>query len=143
MSEKTDDSGWRNPSEEDKRQAKENFKGFLVIVAVLLVVIAGLAWLGGSGGETVVDRENPQRITESFAAEQGDQIRVNIANTAMGYRTHVAIESPSGETVLSEGVQDKGSFEVSLEETGEYTVRMDPPDSSSTTAGSVEVIILE
>jgi len=50
------------------------------------------------------DRENPQRITESFAAEQGDQIRVNIANTAMGYRTHVAIESPSGETVLSEGV---------------------------------------
>lgn len=141
--EEPDESGWRDVTEEDKRLARENFKGFVVIVGILLVVVAGLAWVGSSGGETVVDRENYERITNSFEAQQGDQIQVAIANTATGHRTHVAIESPSGETILSEGVQDEATHELTLEETGEYTVRMDPPDSSAQTAGSVEVTILE
>lgn len=144
MTDDTEDGGdWKEVTEEDKELAKENFKGFVVLVGILAVILVGASMIGGSAGETVVDRENYERVTDSFEAEQGDQIKVNIENTATGLRTHVAIESPSGEIVLSEGVQDEASYEVGLEESGEYTVRMDPPDSSPTTSGSVEVVILD
>lgn len=141
--EEPDESGWRDVTEEDKRLARENFKGFVVLVGILAVILVGASMIGGSAGETVVDREHYERTTESFDAAAGDQIRVHIANTATGFRTHVAIESPSGEIVLSESVQDEATYEVGLKETGEYTVRMEPPDSSAKTAGSVEVIILD
>jgi len=136
-----DESSWRDVTEEDKRQAKENFKGFLVIIAGLAVVIAALAVLGGSGGETVVDTDNYQATTNAFTAEEGAQATVSVENGGTGFRTHVVVEGPSGEILLSEEVQDSATYKLDLQESGEYTVRMQPADSSPQTSGAVEVTL--
>ena len=136
-----DESSWRNVTEEDKRQAKESFKGFLVLAVALVVVVAALAMLGGADGETVVDTDNYQATTNTFTAEEGAQATVSVENGGNGYRTQVVVESPSGEVLLSEGVQDSATYELNLQESGEYTVRMEPGDSSPQTSGAVEVTL--
>jgi len=89
----------------------------------------------------------PTRESESFEVEAGRYISRSV-NSNYGFRTHVLLENPSGETVLSEGVQDSDDWRVFDSESdnrvveqsaGEWLVVCTPADDGPETAGDVTV----
>ncbi|WP_141465593.1 hypothetical protein [Salinadaptatus halalkaliphilus] len=82
----------------------------------------------------------PTRETERFEVEDGQIIRIEVENN-YGFRTHVVLEDPEGEIVLSEGVEDSGVWEFENVTSGRWTVRYDPADDSPQTSGNVEIYL--
>jgi len=109
-----------------------------------LTVIGALAGGDDDSEETLVAMDHWEQRVDTFEAEEDDTILVYVKND-LGFRTHIAIEDPEGiygEIILSEGVRDEAVYELELEHSGEYTVRMTPDDDSTSSGGSVEVVLI-
>lgn len=126
--------------EETNQKAKlRNVAVGMVYIFILLGLLIGFADLDD---ETVVSVSTYDRSTEYFEADESEEIAVSVDNRA-GFRTHVALESPDGDLLLSEGVEDDAFYTVDAEEAGEYTLRVDPADSDPSTVSRVSVEVLD
>ena len=129
---------WKNRDRASK--ASGNAVGALFIVVMFLLVGIVGAGVTGGGGETVLDRTVSQETTDHFEAEEGDTITVQVDNR-FGFRTHVVVDDPTGEQMLSQGVEDEASYQFTAEESGEFIVRIQPADNDARTSGNVEIVI--
>jgi hypothetical protein len=117
-------------------------------------VIAGCSGAGNSGSgtpepdcEQVADMGLPERESESFEVESGQYVRVEVSNN-YGFRTHVVLRNPDGDVMLSEGVEDSGTWRVYdsdsedrvvEESAGEWVAVYTPADNSPQTSGDVTI----
>ena len=95
--------------------------------------------------EVVFERVSDERASTTFPAERGDEIVVNVDNRE-GFRTHVVVRSTELAdgigTLLSEGVEDEGTFRVLIEEDASYTIEMTPHDETQSTFGRVKAVLI-
>lgn len=109
--------------------------------AFVVGLVAVEEWTRPNRGEQVVDIWAYERRTEHFEVEKGQTIWIGVENEGTGFNTHIVLENPEEEVVLSEGVEDSAAWEFKDAMEGRWTVRHTPWDDSSQTGGSVEVYV--